>query len=71
MQMTIKEWRRAKGISQEEMADTCGVHVNTYRAWEENPEAIKITNATKISERLGVSMSDIDFLLSDTTRGYN
>ena len=61
MKMTIKEWRRAKGISQEEMANVCGVHVNTYRAWEDNPKSIKLTNAMKIADRLGVEMSDIDF----------
>lgn len=61
-QLTIKEWRRAKGIAQEEMANICGVHVNTYRAWEDNPEMIKLVNAQKIAERLEVSMSDILFV---------
>ena len=61
MKMTMKEWRRAKGISQEEMANVCGVHVNTYRAWEEKPESIKFTAAVKIAERLGVSLDDIFF----------
>lgn len=61
MQLTLKEWRRIKNISQEEMANACGVHVNTYRAWEESPGDIKLSNATKLSERLGVPMSDIIF----------
>ncbi len=60
-QFTIKEWRRVKNISQEEMANACGVHVNTYRTWEEKPEMIKLTNAQKIADRLGVPMSDIIF----------
>lgn len=59
MQLTIKEWRRLKGITQEEMANACGVHVNTYRSWEEKPKSIKLINAMKISERLGVSLDDI------------
>lgn len=60
-QLTIKEWRRLKGITQEEMAAACGVHVNTYRSWEEKPEMIKLTNAQKISDRFGVPMGDIIF----------
>lgn len=68
MQLTIKEWRRLKEITQGEMADFCGVHVNTYRAWEENPAMIKLTNATLIAERLGVGLSDILFLPCDTTK---
>ena len=44
------------------MANICGVHVNTYRAWEDNPEMIKLVNAQKIAKRLEVSMSDILFV---------
>lgn len=61
MKLTIKEWRRMKGISQAEMAEVCGIHINTYRSWEENPEDIRIGSAVKLSEHLGVSMSDIIF----------
>lgn len=70
MRLTLKEWRRAKNISQEEMASVCGVHINTYRAWEENPEEIKLSKAVLISERIGVSLSDI-FFVPDTTKGNN
>ena len=61
MRLTIKEWRRLKGFSQEAMAKACGVHVNTYRSWGEEPKKIKVTNAIKIAEHLGVPMSDIIF----------
>lgn len=61
MKLTIKEWRRLKEISQKEMADVCGVHINTYREWEENPENIRWGCAVKIAERLGVPLSDIFF----------
>ena len=63
MGLTIKEWRRAKGISQEEMANVCGVHVNTYRTWEEKPESIRLSAATKIAERLGIPISEIIFTM--------
>lgn len=68
MQLSLKEWRRLKGISQEEMANICDVHVNTYRAWEENPADIKISKAVLICDRLGVNMSDVLFLSEDTTK---
>ena len=67
MKLTMKEWRRAKNITQEEMANLCGVHVNTYRAWEENPSEIKLSKAVLISEKIGVPLSDIIFMPSDTT----
>lgn len=61
MRLTLKEWRRARGISQEEMADLCGVHPNTYRSWEENPENIKLAAAMKIADRLGIAVEDLIF----------
>lgn len=61
MKLTLREWRRAKEISQEQLAETCGVHVNTYRAWEEKPSEIKLSAAQKIIERLGVTLDDIIF----------
>ena len=60
--LTLAEWRRAKGIAQEEMAKLCGVHVNTYRRWEEKPSEIKINYVGKLAERLGINVSDIIFL---------
>ena len=68
MQLTIKEWRRAKNITQEEMADVCGVHVNTYRVWEDNPADIKLSKAILISEKLGIGLSDIIFMPTNTTK---
>lgn len=62
MQFTIKELRRAKGISLEEMADYCGVHVNTYRAWEEKPSEIKLSMAKKIADKFRIDIKDVDFM---------
>ena len=62
MKFTIKELRRAKGISQEEMAEHCGVHINTYRAWEEKPSEIKLSMAKMIADKLGIRIEDVDFL---------
>lgn len=71
MRFSIKELRRAKEITQEEMASLCGVHLNTYRAWEDNPADIKLSKAVLIAERLGIELKDVIFLPEDTTNNSN
>lgn len=66
MKFSIKELRRAKDIPQEEMATLCGVHLNTYRAWEDNPADIKLSKAVLIADKLGIELKDVLFLPSDT-----
>lgn len=61
MQLTLEEWRRVKKISQEEMAKLLDIHVNTYRAWEEDPEKIRLSKAMLIAEKLNVPLDDILF----------
>lgn len=61
MGLTMKQWRLAKGISQEQMASECGVHRNTYAAWEENPEEVSVKNAKIIARVLGESIDSIFF----------
>lgn len=60
--LSLKEWRRARGYSLNTMAELCNVHLNTYRAWEEKPSDIKLGNAFKIAEVLGITIEDIIFL---------
>jgi len=59
--LTVKQHRLIREISQEEMAEKVGVHVQTYRAWEENPEKISIAKAKKIATAFGISINDIYF----------
>lgn len=61
MGLTVKQWRLAKEISQEQMAEKCGVHRNTYAAWEDRPEDISIKNAKIIANALGESVDRIFF----------
>ena len=61
MKLTLKEWRRAKGISQKAMADHIGVHVNTYTSWEENPGEMRLSKAVLIAEKLEIPLDDILF----------
>lgn len=60
--LTVLEWRRAKGISQTEMAKNLGVHINTYRAWESSPSKIKMSDAIKFAKLIGVDLESISFL---------
>lgn len=59
MKLTLREWRRLKEVTQEQLAEVCGIHVNTYRTWEEKPSEIKISNAMKIADRLGITLDDL------------
>lgn len=59
--LTLREWRLAKEISQKTMAEICGIHVNTYMKWEENPKRIPVSKAYKIAMALGVGMDQILF----------
>jgi len=61
MKFNLCAWRRAKGLSQKEMSERLGVHINTYQKWEHSPKKISIENATKIAEIFGVSIDDISF----------
>lgn len=61
MLLTLREWRRAKEISQTEMATMLNVHPQTYMKWEKEPEKISWGKAVEISEILGISINDISF----------
>lgn len=61
MALTIRQWRRAKELTQEQMASKLNIHVNTYQNWEEAPEKISIGKAVEIAGILGVSIDDIVF----------
>lgn len=61
MKLTMKQWRLAKELSQEEMASKCGVHRNTYASWEENPDNVSVGHAKTIAKALGESIDAIFF----------
>lgn len=67
MGLTMKQWRLAKELSQEEMATKCGVHRNTYASWEENSDNVSVGNAKKIAKALGESV-EIIFFSSESTK---
>jgi DNA-binding XRE family transcriptional regulator len=60
-QLTLRQWRLLKEITQQEMADKIGVHVNTYAAWEQHPERIEIQYCQKIADALEEDIHSIFF----------
>lgn len=61
MALTLKQARRLKEKSQSEMAKQIGVHVNTYRRFEEKPDTVTVGMAKQISEVLGIPYNEIFF----------
>ena len=66
MSLTVKQWRRAKDITQEQMAKELGVHVNTYQNWEEAPEKISIEKAVQIANIFNVPFDEVSFKKEET-----
>ena len=58
---TLRQWRLAREKTVVEMAEICGVHPNTYAAWEKDPESISIGAARKIAEALDVNLDVLFF----------
>ena len=59
--LTLRQWRLVKELTIEDMAAACGVHPNTYAAWEKAPGKISVDNAITIAKVLGVSVDAIFF----------
>ncbi|MGL6198581.1 MAG: helix-turn-helix transcriptional regulator [Lachnospiraceae bacterium] len=59
MQNIIKNLRTKKGISQEELANRCGVTRQTINAIENNKYDPTLLLAFKLSNELGQSVDDI------------
>lgn len=62
VRLKLVEWRRARGISQPEMAKGLGISMPTYVRWEKNPGNIAISKAYDIAKILEVDIKDIIFL---------
>lgn len=59
---SLREWRRIKEISQKDVAQRIGVHVNTVINWEEHPERMSAKNGVMYAQAIGVPLEQIDFL---------
>lgn len=61
MLLNLRQARRIRDKTQDEMANLLNVHVQTYRKIEENPNEATIEQAKKISEFLQVPYDEIFF----------
>jgi DNA-binding XRE family transcriptional regulator len=61
MPLTLKQARVINEITQQGMADLLGVHLDTYRKIEKNPDLATIDQARKIAEATGVPVEQIFF----------
>ena len=55
----IKKYRRLKNLTQQELADKVGVHIQSVKSWEHGVNSITIKNLIKVSEILECSVNDI------------
>ena len=64
MQITMKQARVGANMTQQQVADALGVHVQTYMRMENNPEDVTIKQGKSFSEIVGVRFEDIFFINS-------
>ena len=62
MRLKLVEWRRARGITQDEMAKRLNISKPTYFRWEKDPQNITMYYAEQIAAILEVGLMDIIFL---------
>ena len=60
--ITMVAARKMAGLTQQEMAQACGVSVGTVTRWEKGLKDPTISQAKKIGEVCGVHYDDIIFL---------
>ena len=64
--ITMIAARKMAGLTQQEMAQACGVSVGTVTRWEKGIKDPTISQAKKIGEVCGVHYDDIIFLTKVT-----
>lgn len=67
MALTLRQWRLAREITQNSMADALSVSVPTYQRWEANPDLMPLGAAKCAVEVLGLEFNDISFFADEAT----
>jgi len=57
--LRIRDLRRAQGLSQEDLADKCGVHRTFMGTVERGESNLSFSNIFKVASTLGMSLSDL------------
>ena len=60
-QLTMKQARIGVDMTQQEIADKMGVHVQTYQRMENHPEDVTIKQANEFAKIVGLKFEDIFF----------
>ena len=55
----VRELRRAKGFSQEDFADRCGVHRTYVGSIERGEKAVTIVTAQKLAQALDLNLAEL------------
>jgi len=55
--LRIRDLRRAQGLSQEDLADKCGVHRTFMGTVERGESNLSFSNIFKVASTLGISLS--------------
>ena len=64
--LTVKEWRRAKGLSIVKVAESLDVSPTTWTSWENDPEKIPVGKMDKFCQLIGVNIEQVIFLPETT-----
>lgn len=59
--LTLKEWRRVKGVSQESLAEALKISPLTLRRWESGSAKIPVQAAIMACDFLGVPFVEVNF----------
>lgn len=62
VRLTVKEWRKAKGISIESAAKDLGMSPVTYAKYEENPSLFPVGKAQMFCSMVGADLDSVIFL---------
>jgi putative transcriptional regulator len=67
MQVTLKQARKLRGITQQELAELLGLSEATIVKYEKNELDMKLSTALLIAEKLGITFDGLKFAVSDTS----
>lgn len=59
MKLKLKEMRKSRKLSQQDMADLLNVKLRTYASWERQENNLSLENAVKIAKCLNISLDKL------------
>ncbi len=59
MNLLLKQFRKARGATQTELADTIGTTMRVMSAWERGETSLPLEDACRIADALGCSVDEL------------